>query len=73
MDSQFIKSPDAARMLGLVPGTLRAWRVHGRGPRYYKICGHSGPVMYKRQDLEAWLAERNLGSTSEESAREAIA
>lgn len=72
MDSEFIKSPDAARMLGLVPGTLRAWRVRGRGPRYYKF-GQGGPVMYKRSELEAWIAERNMGSTSEQTAREAAA
>lgn len=73
MDADFIKSPDAARMLGLVPGTLRTWRMHGRGPRYYKICGNGGPVMYKRSELDAWIAEHNLGSTSEQAAREAMA
>ena len=34
MQDNLIKSPNAARNLGIEPGTLRAWRVIGKGPKY---------------------------------------
>jgi len=59
---QLIKSPDAARKLGIKPGTLRAWRVIGKGPRYIKIgC----TVFYREADLINWLNEREYANTSQ--------
>jgi len=42
--------------------SLENWRSSGRGPRFHKI---GGLVRYARSDLDAWLAERVRGSTSE--------
>jgi len=67
-DIQLIRSPNAARMLGIVPGTLRTWRVQGKGPKYTKI-GDS--VFYKRDDIIRFLAENEVANTSDESAKAA--
>jgi len=68
-ETQLVRSPVAARQwLGIVPGTLRAWRVQGKGPRYTKI---GGTVFYKRDDLVRFLAEHELSSTSDESVKKA--
>ncbi len=56
---------DAASYVGAKPSTLRAWRVRGRGPRYYKI---GGKVFYKETDLDAWIEGQAHGSTSEVAA-----
>jgi len=59
---QLIKSPNAARMMGIIPGTLRAWRVIGKGPKYIKIgC----TVFYKESAIKAWLDEREFENTSQ--------
>jgi predicted site-specific integrase-resolvase len=44
----------AATYLGLRPCTLEKWRVHGRGPRYFKPAGR---VRYDERDLAAFLAD----------------
>jgi hypothetical protein len=56
---------DAADQLGSKPSTLRAWRVKGKGPRYYKIVGK---IFYRNSDLEAWIEAQARGSTSEVAA-----
>lgn len=56
---------DAADQLGSKPSTLRAWRVKGKGPRYYKI---GGKVFYRGADLDAWIEAQVRGSTSDVAA-----
>lgn len=44
------------------------------GPVYIKATpGRSGRVLYDRDDLDAWMAERKRVSTSDHSARQAMA
>ena len=57
----------AARLLGLSPKTLEAYRLRGSGPAYYK----AGRVRYRREDLLAWLeAHRRPRGSDEEEAPE---
>jgi hypothetical protein len=44
----------AHRWRGLtVKGTIEAWRVRGRGPRYFKLGkGKTCVVLYKLRDIE---------------------
>jgi excisionase family DNA binding protein len=55
---------EAARYLRVSRSHLARLRVHGGGPRYAKL----GPklVVYRREDLEAYLALRLRDSTSED-------
>lgn len=53
----------AASYLGMSKSTLEKTRVFGGGPKYLKL-GHL--VRYRQQDLDEWMSERLIGSTSEQ-------
>jgi excisionase family DNA binding protein len=56
---------EAAELLRLSERTLERFRVSGIGPKFVRM-GKS--VRYRPADVEAWLASRVVGSTSEETA-----
>lgn len=59
-----MRPPKAARFLGISVSKLAKLRMRpnrGRGPRYAKL---SGVVIYRREDLEAWLAAHMIGGTN---------
>lgn len=59
---RYLRTPEAARFLGLSGRTLEKHRTYGTGPRYSKIGGR---VVYALADLQAW-ADRGLkASTSD--------
>jgi predicted DNA-binding transcriptional regulator AlpA len=47
---------EVAKVLQLKAGTLRNWRIEGKGPRWIKIGTYA--VRYRRSDLAAWLESR---------------
>jgi excisionase family DNA binding protein len=53
---------EAADMLRLSRRTLERWRVTGEGPAFFKMGNR---VSYRLSDIEAWVAARVVGSTSE--------
>ena len=56
----------AARLLGLAPSTLAKLRLSGNGPIYCKLGRR---VVYRRDDLDAWLESRVARNTSDADAR----
>ncbi|MFY9623258.1 MAG: helix-turn-helix domain-containing protein [Rhodoplanes sp.] len=48
---RFLRTPEAARFLGLSGRTLEKHRTYGTGPKYRKIGGR---VVYTLDDLKAW-------------------
>jgi len=62
---QILPSPKVANLLGIKPGTLRAWRVLGKGPRFIRI---GGSVFYRVSEVESWLKSHEFSSTSEVDA-----
>ena len=66
MATQVISGPEAAALLGVQEQTLRAWRVKGKGPRFFRFGGPRGRVRYSLQEVEAWLQRQSFQSTSEE-------
>lgn len=42
--------------LNTPPATLRFWRHEGTGPRSFRMGARR--VMYRRQDVDAWIAEQ---------------
>ena len=50
-----LKNADAARYLGIAPGTLANLRAAGDGPRHTKL---GRTVVYRVIDLDAYLADR---------------
>jgi hypothetical protein len=63
--SDVLKPKDAAKVLHLSPRTLETMRTRGGGPPFVKYGdGRSARVVYRRCDLDAWLASRVRPSTT---------
>ncbi len=60
-----LNTEGAARYLSLAESTLEKARVTGSGPRYLKL---GRAVRYRLCDLDAWMAQRTVASTSEQVA-----
>jgi len=57
---ELLSSAEAARRIGIKPGTLRKWRKAGRGPDPIKKPGNKfGPVFYYADEFMLW-AKDNL-------------
>jgi len=66
MEKTYLRSAEAAEYMRLSPRTLEDMRCTGCGPKYYKTGpGPKSHVLYTKQDLDAWLEERHVRSTSE--------
>lgn len=48
-------SKEAAALLRLSVATLNRYRSQGKGPRYVKTPGYSGKILYRLDDLIAWI------------------
>jgi predicted DNA-binding transcriptional regulator AlpA len=59
---RYLRTPEAARFLGLSDRTLEKHRTYGTGPRYAKLGGR---VVYQLEDLQAWVALGAKSSTSD--------
>lgn len=56
-----LSSPEASRVLGIAPKTLRNWRANGTGPAYLKSGNRT---LYRVEDLDAWLAAQVIGGAA---------
>lgn len=54
-DLDLLTVAEVAALLRKPAGTLRYWRSVDRGPRSSRI---GSTVVYRRSDVEAWLAEQ---------------
>jgi len=61
---------EAASALRLSERTIERMRCAGNGPRFVRI-NHS--IRYRQQDLDAYVAQRVVGSTSEKGNGNAYA
>ena len=59
---RYLRTPEAARFLGLSGRTLEKHRTYGTGPRYSKLGGR---VVYQMDDLQAWVSRGVKASTSD--------
>ncbi|BAI71787.1 transcriptional regulator [Azospirillum sp. B510] len=59
---RFLRTPEAARFLGLSGRTMEKHRLYGTGPRYRKIGGR---VVYAVEDLRSWADQGLRTSTSD--------
>ena len=55
---RLLRAFEVADYLNFELKTLYNLRVRGEGPPAYKIGGPSGPIRYRKSDVDAWLAER---------------
>ena len=63
MTQGYLRTPEAARYLGVGQSTLERKRVDGTGPRF-RVLG-SKIVTYAVADLDAWASESIRSSTSQ--------
>ncbi|QGM99889.1 helix-turn-helix transcriptional regulator [Methylocystis parvus] len=59
---RYLRTPEAARFLGLSGRTLEKHRTYGTGPLYSKLGGR---VVYRLDDLQAWATRGAKASTSD--------
>ena len=59
---RYLRTPEAARFLGLSGRTLEKHRTYGTGPTYRKLGGR---VVYALDDLKAWVDRGTKTSTSD--------
>lgn len=59
---RYLRTPEAARFLGLSPRTMEKHRTYGTGPAYRKLGGR---VVYAVEDLQAWANRGMVTSTSD--------
>jgi excisionase family DNA binding protein len=52
--SELLTRPEAAQVLRVKVGTLGQWAYRGVGPRFFRPDG--GRALYRKSDLDAWLA-----------------
>lgn len=57
-----LNAGQVADRLGLSPSTLAKMRLSGDGPPYAKLGRR---VVYRPEDIEAWIAANQFRSTSE--------
>ena len=63
---EFLTPPQAGKVLHLSPRTLEGMRHRGDGPPFAKLGeGQSARILYRRADLDAWVASRLRKSTGE--------
>lgn len=60
--ARFLRTQEAARLMGLSARTLEKHRTYGTGPKYRKIGGR---VIYTLADLQAWADVGKRASTSD--------
>jgi len=63
----YMSQQEVAEQLGVTVETLRRWRVHGAGPRWFRF-GLGMRLMYNRQDVKDWI-EQQRDATQEASIR----
>ncbi len=58
----WIRTAQAAEMLGVSPSTLAKWRLNGEGPAFSKAGHH---LFYSIAGINDWLASRLVKSTAQ--------
>lgn len=65
-DTRYMKTREAAALLGLSPRTLETYRWRGGGPAFSRF---GSSVRYLRSHVVAWAAARRVRSTSDDGPR----
>ena len=60
--TRYLRTPEAARFLGLSGRTLEKHRTYGTGPAYRKLGGR---IVYTVGDLQAWAEQGTRVSTAD--------
>lgn len=64
LDADYLTPEGAGKVVHLSPRTLEGMRHRGDGPPFAKLgAGQSARILYRRADLDAWVASRIRQST----------
>ena len=64
---KYLTAKETAAYLKMSPRTLETLRWKGGGPPFAKLSpGRSGRVLYDREAVDRWVAERTQSSTTED-------
>lgn len=66
---RYLNTEETAEILRVSPRTLERLRALGTGPKYRKPGGLRSRVLYRVEDVEAWVENAAYSSTSEYRAR----
>lgn len=64
----YMSQQEVADELAVTVETLRRWRVHGAGPRWFRF-GLGMRLMYNRQDVKDWIEEQRNAPPPSETIR----
>jgi predicted DNA-binding transcriptional regulator AlpA len=64
---RYLTEQDLLEEYLIPPRTAQRWRSEGRGPKWIRLGRRR--VIYRRSDVEIWLAERTFSSRADELAR----
>lgn len=64
----YMSQQEVAEELAVTVETLRRWRVHGAGPRWFRF-GLGMRLMYNRQDVKDWIEQQRDATSDGRAAR----
>lgn len=51
----YLSTEELAKKWDMASATLKNWRYHGKGPKYYKLGAYrSAEVLYKKSDIRKY-------------------
>ena len=62
---RYLRTPEAARFVGLSIRSMEKHRIYGTGPRFSKLGGR---VVYRIEDLQGWVDSSAKASTTAQGA-----
>ena len=68
LNSRYLRTPEAARVLGLSARTMEKHRTYGTGPVYHKLGGR---IVYAVEDLKSW-ADRGLRQSTSDPGQDTV-
>lgn len=68
-DERLLRTPEAARYLGLAPATLNKYRSVGGGPPFIK---YARVVVYRVADLTAWSTSHRVRRSTADDGRSEV-
>ncbi|MET9617557.1 helix-turn-helix domain-containing protein [Kitasatospora indigofera] len=61
--AEYLTPAEAAELARVTVQTLANYRYRGIGPAFSKLSpGRSGPIRYRREDVEKWLAGESIAA-----------
>jgi hypothetical protein len=67
---EYLDEDSLSEEFKIPPRTAQRWRSTGEGPKWIRLGRRR--ILYRRADVEAWLAERTYASRADELARSAV-